>query len=340
MKMPLERTDQTIVACQNYWSFLPLSTELEKYGPRFGMVRDDCAGVYRRLDQGEVHFAFCSTISLARNADFEMALPVGVVHESSNGLAYWGLIHSLPGFKDYVGERIQALRDIFRWAQLSRTDNLKQALQAAIDEVQNLPRPRLESVPLIRFNNGYTSWSVLSRLMYKLLFGSEAFETMLRLGSSNVPGEGQEFQMELKVENEALQRRCSYRSVIDLADLWRSMTGMPFVSSILQKTRRCQAQNCRSSLAGITELAEMRMQVEPCNYLPDMLPCNTQQQTIDLCGVWRSLSYRLTAEDLRSLLVFLYLAKPLEKKGLEDEAFTLKMLRWQQREAGLPSLMA
>jgi hypothetical protein len=92
-----------------------------------------------------------------------------------------------------------------------------------------------------------------------------------------------------------------------------------------------------SYLLECLERAQMKMRIEPQAYFPDMLPRNCQQQSIDLCGVWKGMSYRLDQEDLRSLLIFLYFCKPLEKKCLEDEAFTLKMLRWQQRETSMLS---
>lgn len=335
MKSPHERSEQTLIGCQNYWSSYPQIIELEKYGSRLTILRDDCAGLYKRLEAGELDYAFCSSISLARNAEFEMALPLGISHQSSSSLAFWGLANSCSGMKEFVEERVQLLRELFRGAHLHRTDNLKQGTQLLMETLERLPSVKLDFLPLVRFNGGSTSWSALSRLLYKLIFGAEAYDAVLRMQPSHNNGQGLhgeiEMHIELRTENEALQRRCSYRSMVDLAETWRTMTGLPFVSTILQKTRRCQSQNCRASLAEVTELAQMRMQVEPCNYLPDMLPRNIQQQSIDLCAVWKGLNYRLGADDLRGLLLFLYLAKPLEKKGLEDEAFTLKMLRWQQR---------
>ena len=199
------------------------------------------------------------------------------------------------------------------------------------------PPPRLEPIPLLRMGQGSSSWSSLSRLMYRLLFGVEAYNSMV-LAQSVIqsPSDVGEDGLEFRVENEALQKRCSFAHIIDLAQLWREMSGLPFVSTILQKHKRVEG-NCPSQLAESLELAQMRMRVEPRAYFPDMLPRNCQQQSIDLCSVWKGMSYRLDQEDLRSLLIFLHFCKPLEKKSLEDETFTLKMLRWQQREANLMS---
>ncbi len=341
MKISSDRPDQTLIGCQSYWSSHPQIVELEKYATRISIQRDDCSGLYRRLDHGELHYAFCSSISLARNADFEMAFPLGIAHNGPSSLAYWGISNSRVYLREYIDERVQILRESFRSAQLGRTENLKQGTQALISRLE--APIKCENLPLMRFANGSTAWSALSRLLYKLIFGNEAYEFMSRMqqsGSSSQNSAESEMHLELRIENEALQKRCGYRTTIDLAETWRSITGLPFVSTVLQKSRRGQSQACRASLAEVTELAQMRMQIEPCTYLPDMLPRNVQQQNIDLCSMWKSLSYRLGAEEMRSLLVFLYLARPLEKKGVEDDAFTLKMLRWQQRGNSLTGMMA
>ena len=307
--------------------------ELAKYAPRFIVMKDDCAGLYRKLDQGDVQYAFCSSISLVRNADFEMALPVGVSVEGTSGLAIWGLGSAQAQLKETIDQRVKILREVFRSAQVSKATDLKQALQNATELLARLPVPKLDSIPQLRLSTGASSWGTLSRILYKLLFGCDAYESLVRnpIDNSNPC-------IDFRVENEALQKRCSYSHLIDLSELWYRITELPFVSSVLQKKRKTCA--CRSQLSEVSELAEMRMQVEPCNYLPDMLPRNCLQQQIDLGGVWKHLSYRLSPADIRSLQIFLYLAKPLEKKCLADSAFTLSMMRWQQKETALASQQA
>ncbi|MES2744532.1 MAG: hypothetical protein V4655_03855 [Bdellovibrionota bacterium] len=318
------------IGCQNSWSSHPLIMELGKYAPRYIVSKDDCAGLYKKLDQGDLQYAFCSSISLVRNAEFEMALPVGVSVEGASGLAIWGLNSAQSQLKDVIDSRVKVLREIFKSVQLTRAPDLKAALNQAIELLAKVPVPRFDSVPQLRLTTGASSWGTLSRIAYKLIFGCETYEAMCRspLDTSNPC-------IDFRVENDALTKRCSYSHLIDLSELWYRMTGLPFVSSVLQKKRKTCA--CRSTLSDASELAEMRMQVEPCNYLPDMMPRNCHSQSIDLSGVWKHISYRLSNEDIRSLQVFLYLAKPLEKKCLADSAFTLSMMRWQQKETALAS---
>jgi len=326
-------SEPVTIGCQNSWSSHPLMMELNKYAPRLVVSKDDCAGLYRKLDQGDLQYAFCSSISLVRNAEFEMALPVGISVEGPSGLAIWGLNSAQSQLKETIDQRVKILREIFLSAQVSKAPDLKQALQNVSTTLARIPLPKIDSAPQLRVSTGASSWGSLSRILYKLIFGCDAYESMMRnpLDSSNPC-------IDFRVENEALQKRCAYSHLIDLSELWFRITELPFVSSVLQKKRKTCA--CRSNLSEVSELAQMRMQVEPCNYLPDMLPRNCQQQQIDLSGVWKHLSYRLSTEDIRSLQVFLYLAKPLEKKCVADQAFTLSMMRWQQKETALASQLA
>lgn len=338
-----DRQESTCIGCSNSWSSHPLVLELEKYAPRFQLVRDDGAGLNRKLETGEVAMAFCPSISLVRHADFEMALPVGIAVEGGSSLALWGLSNHHMHLKNIIDARIESLREVFRWAQLHKTDNLKQAMTVLNQGLQGLPLPRLDSLPTMKLATSASSWNSLARVLYRLIFGNEAYESLLRQANSshlnwNAGGEDGP-SLDLRIENEALQKRCSFRHYYDLGEMWRTITGLPFVANVLQKNKR-NAANCRTSLAEVFELAQMRMQVEPCNYLPDILPRNCQQQSIDLCSMWKGVHYRLGGDDLRGLLVFLTLAKPIEKKCVEDEAFTLKMLRWQQREGFMGGQLA
>ncbi|MBC7660985.1 MAG: hypothetical protein H7249_14910 [Chitinophagaceae bacterium] len=337
MKTANDRTtsssEPVSIGCQNSWSSHPLMIELNKYAPRLLVTKDDCAGLYRKLDQGDLQYAFCSSISLVRNAEFEMALPVGISVEGTSGLAIWGLSSAQSHLKDIIDQRAKVLREIFRSSQIIKATDLKQALQNAVESLGRLPLPKLDFVPQLRLSTGHSSWGSLSRILYKLIFGCDAYESLLRS-----PIDTSTPCIDFRVENEALQKRCSYSHLIDLSELWLRITELPFVSSVLQKKRKTCA--CRSTLSEASELAEMRMQVEPSNYVPDMLPRNCQQQQIDLTSVWKHLSYRLSPEDIRSLQIFLYLAKPLEKKCLADQAFTLSMMRWQQKETALASQLA
>jgi predicted solute-binding protein len=307
------------------------------------LVRDDGAGLNRKLEQGEVAMAFCPSISLVRHADFEMAFPVGVAVEGGSSLALWGLSNHHMHLKAIIDARIEALREVFRWAQLHKTENLKQAMTVLNQGLAGLPVPRLDSLPTMKLATSASSWSALARVLYRLIFGADAYESLVRMAANtgtNWNGNGEDGpSLDLRIENEALQKRCSFRHYYDLGEMWRTITGLPFVANVLQKNRR-NNPNCRASLADVLELAQMRMQVEPCNYLPDILPRNCQQQSIDLCSMWKGVHYRLGGDDLRGLLVFLTLAKPIEKKALEDEAFTLKMLRWQQREGFMGGQLA
>ena len=333
----------TLIGCHNSWSSHPLVQELEKYAPQYEVIKDDCSGLFKKLEQGDLCFAFCSSLSLVRQANFEVALPVGVAVDGASSLALWGISQHHSYLKEIIDTRVEVLKKAFRQAQLHRSNNLKASVQKLSEDLAALPLPQLESLPTMKLVNSHSSWNALARLLYQLIFGPDSYAALVRKNESEGSawsGVGEEGPcLDLRIENEALQKRCSFRHYYDLGELWSSITGLPFVASILLKNRQFSNQ-CRSSLAEVLELAQKRMQVEPCNYLPDMLPRNCQQQSIDLCSMWKTLHYRLGPEDMRGLLLFLSLVKPLEKKAFEDEAFTLKMLRWQQRDAFTPIQLA
>src|SRR6478735_2121811 len=145
-----QQESSTFIGCSKSWSSHPLVLELEKYTPRFHLVRDDGAGLNRKLEQGEVAMAFCPSISLVRHVDFEMALPVGVAVEGGSSLALWGLSNHNMHLKQIIDARIESLREVFRWAQLHKTENLKHAMTILNQGLASMPSPRLESLPTMK----------------------------------------------------------------------------------------------------------------------------------------------------------------------------------------------
>ncbi|RZA11166.1 MAG: hypothetical protein EOP10_33530, partial [Proteobacteria bacterium] len=162
----LSQAEPLTIGCQNSWSSHPLMIELSKYAPRIIVTKDDSAGLYRRLDQGEIQYAFCSSISLVRNADFEMALPVGISVEGTSGLAIWGLSGEQTQLKELIDNRVKILREIFKSVQLSRATDLKAALAQAAELLAKIPVPKLPAVPQLRLSTGASSWGTLSRIAY------------------------------------------------------------------------------------------------------------------------------------------------------------------------------
>lgn len=327
-KTPLSRF---VIGCPLSWSFHPLACELEKRNQQIQIQREETSSLLKQLESGQLASAFVPTMSLVRQQDFEMALPLGIALDGPSGLALWGLTSQNMGLKVFIDQRLEYLRELFRSHHIARSDNLKQSIKNLEAQLGEQAWPKHLPPPMMKVGASASSWNALAKLLYRLVFGPDAYESWLRV-HTHVPASEEGNFLDLRIDNEALQKRCSFRFYYDLSEIWRNLSGLPFVSHVLQKPKDSPQLACRS-VQELLDLAQMRMQVEPCTYLPDLIPRNCQGQGLDLCLLWKSLRYRLEQQDIRSILVFLRMVKPLEKKCLEEEAFTLKMLRWQGREA-------
>lgn len=317
------------VACSTTWTLLPFCREFEKSNR--SLFRKDGQGYLCEVLSGQnVSMAFCSPDRLLKNSEFELALPVGEVLSGPTSLAYLTM-ENCSEFKAKLAPRIRELKEIFNQANIAKSDDLRQSAQFIWDASKTLAEPRLNQVPYLNLNGGCGSYSTLARILYSLIFGSSAYETNeMRQGSG---GSLEGHELELRQGNEALIKRSSFHSVIDLVELWTELTQLPFVASVLQKSRKNPKPGAKQFVVKAAELAQAKMKVEPSSYLPDIPPLNSQKQNIDLSLMWKNINYRLVSEDFRSLLFYLQMARPLIKKSMDDDTFKIKMIRWQERES-------
>ncbi|SME97003.1 MqnA/MqnD/SBP family protein [Pseudobacteriovorax antillogorgiicola] len=322
----------SVLGCSSGWTLVPFSREFEKQNPAL-VHRLGQEALSELLRDQDVSLVLCSPDRLIKDSEFELALPVGEVLVGSANLAYL-TIENCDEFKSKLSPRISALKEIFSQANLQKSDDLRAAAAYIWDASKSLAEPRFKKIPFLNLNGGCGSYASLARILYRLLFGANAYETNEMMQGSAASFKGyQGVCLDLKQGREGLTKRSQYHSVIDLVDLWMELTEMPFVASVLQKGKRSPSQAAKQQVIQAAELAQARMKVEPSSYLPDIAPLNSQGQRIDLSGVWKQLNYRLVAEDFRSLMFYLHLAKPLLRKPMDDDAFKIKMIRWQEREA-------
>jgi hypothetical protein len=71
------------------------------------------------------------------------------------------------------------------------------------------------------------------------------------------------------------------------------------------------------------------MKVEPTAYIPDMAPLDDQGKPIKLAEYWKSIYYKLGADDFKGLSLFLSLARDFSP-GKYPESILAKMMRWQE----------
>lgn len=311
-----------------YWNLVPLRLELEKnYRQLLYFNTGHPSAVNRMLAAGDISLAPCSSVCLLKNASHEMAFPLGVACNGSVQSVYLGVPDELAYVVDFMKERMVSLREIFRYAQYRFSDNARQTSQYIWNAIEELPVYDMDMAPRIRFSPHSMSSVALSKVLYRLVFGKAAFDANV----SNLMFADQVRQpyLELLIGDEALVKRPGYSKVIDLGSMWRNVANLPFVFAVWQSNGKPVKLSWRKRILAAAEIAEAKMQVEPQTYYLDQLPLDCRGMEINLASYWRGIHYRLSARDIRGLLLFLCLAKPLLKADLND-SMIVKMLRWQQ----------
>lgn len=318
------------------WALHPLRFELDRMagGPR-PVVMDE-ASILAGLDSQELAVGLLSPLWLLRNPNLEIALSAGLLVRGASGSTLMGFQGSdVEGLKLEIKKRIRALQEIFLHANVAQSVNLKSAVQFICKAAGQLALPRLRTAPRLRCGSSTGTPMTLARVFYRLLFGESAFETneMIAYGHGGLLGDVSDVQVDILAGNDALARRGQYAWELDLGDLWFQLTGLPLVVyAALKNARSVAPLPYKSKILQSLELAQARMKIEPSAYLPDVPPVTASGRTIDLASYWKHLGYRLGAEELKGLRLFLQLALPLEKRAIDEEQLSVKMLRWQERE--------
>ena len=278
------------------------------------------------LAEGKCDIAPCSSVCLLSKPDFEMALPLGV---STNGVVksvYLGLHLE----HEYVRERIEqcrsSIQELFRQGQSLFKHDCRKTARHVWNNLEQLPRPSTIHAPPVKLSSASASGGALTKLIYRMLFGREAYNTQVNRNFAH------EFSgskpIELLIGDEALTRKRQFYTTIDLGLLWRDLTGLPFVFAVWQSKGAC-LNGWRRKILAAGELAESKMRVDPSSYLPDRLPTDESGKTINLADYWKIIDYRLGVSQFRGLMVFLCLIQHLQGLPL-GEALAVKLMRWQE----------
>lgn len=313
------------LACPNRWTLLPFTHEFEKLG-RSALCRGLSSSMPSMVCSHEAEVAFCSPEALLKSPDLELVSPIGEAFSSSCGSAYF-VSSEAELTRPYVALRLEALKNVFSKFDFTSVSQMPELIERLYRQVDELPVPPASLVPQVDFFQGNGAFTALAKLVYRLLFGGEAYDIACRMQVD----EAARVQWDLRQGNDALTRRSQWHSVIDIVDIWHDLFKMPFVASVLLRSKKSLPAGSKQKLQQVAELAQAKMKVEPSVYLPDIIPNNSQGQAIDLSSLWRHVSYRLGKDHIQSLLLFLHLLQPLQKQALNDAEFRVKMIRWQER---------
>jgi predicted solute-binding protein len=325
--MDSTRIDNLQIGMIPYWNLLPFKYELvrqQKYGS-FELKSGMPTQINKWLQDGQVHLAPCSSICLSFSG-FEMAVPMGV---SSNGAVqsvYLGLQIEHAPLLEILQQRLVEVAEIFLHSTQSQSFDARRVADLMWEAIGDLPNVDLSLCPSLKVTKASATSNMLTKIIYNIWFGATAFSEMSKRKFSRVYNDQR--PIELVIGDEALGRQHQFYKVIDLGQLWKDLTGLPFVFAVWQ-SRGTFINGWRRKILEIGEKAENRMKIEPSVYYPSMLPSNEEGKMISLADYWKGINYKLGANEFRGLLIFLSLARKLQEQQ-NDNSVIVKILRWQE----------
>lgn len=315
-----------------YWNLLPLRHELERLsGAEIEFHRGTPTQVNRWLSEGKVSLAPSSSVCLVKNSNHEIAFPLGIAANGPVQSVYIGLpTEEAGGLLEVIKTRQAQLREIFRQG-IARYDNDARKLAAFVFKAAAaLPPVDLDIPPPLVVTPQSATSANLSRILYKLWFGEAAYELRAAEVGSAPAATSLSLRrpMEVLIGDEALQKRPNFRQVIDLGEAWRDLTDLPFVFGIWQTTRKTLSPYWRQKMLEAAEIAQARMRVEPCHYMPERPATDVNGRPIDLAAYWKGIQYRLGPAHFKGLALFLAMSRCLSPAASDDQA-VVNIMRWQ-----------
>lgn len=308
-----------------YWNLLPLRVELEKaFGDSLRLQTGHPTEINRALLQQNIHLAPCSAISLLLNPDAELAFPLGVACDGSVQSVYLGINNStcqlLSEFSEAVRLRLLVARDVLEESLQEHPNDLRKATEQFWREVELTPQARWSSVPRLKCTQASASGATLSKIFHRVLFGQEVITD-------------HDMSLELIIGDEALTRRPQFQKILDLGQMWKILTDLPFVFATWQTTQLETMAHLSQKFKSCAEIAEAKMRVDASDYLPSPRPLTSSGSEVDLLHYWKIIYYRLGPRELRSLKLFLWLSASTLKIDYHDKLI-IKMHRWSDHFEG------
>lgn len=311
-----------------YWNLLPFKAELLRHTQKSGnfeLKTGVPTQVNKWLLDNQIHLAPCSSICLSLPG-FEMAVPMGVVSNGAVQSVYLGLHSEHAPLLEILQQRVTEFAEIFSQAKKVHAYDARQVAQFVWDAVKELPNQQISICPSLKTSKSSATSNMLTKIIYNIWFGAGSYDEMLKRKFTRVYNDQK--PIELVIGDEALQRQNQFYKIIDLGQLWKDLTGLPFVFAVWQ-SRGVFINGWRRRILEVGEIAENRMRIEPTVYLPSMTPQDDQGKNISLPDYWKSIYYKLGPNEFRGLLIFLCLARKLQEKQ-NDNSVVVKILRWQE----------
>ena len=309
-----------------YWNLHPLKKELlDRYSDQVRLHGGEPVVVNQMLKDGVVDIAPCSSICLLKNREHQMSLPLGVAAVGATHSVYWGLKKEHVHLQKIISSRILKLKPIFAEALRRFAHQPKKSINWLSFEISKTSPVPLNLIPTVALDLASESSSMLTRIFYAVLFGTNSEKFLATKAPSGFNGYSSPVQ--LLIGDRALKARKEFFSTIDLGSLWFDLTGLPFVFAVWQsKQKPTEEWYHRIMLAG--ELAEKKMRIDPLFYVTHSEKNLCTYKSLDLSGYWKRIYYRLGKKELKSLSFFLCLARFFFQPET-DSTFVYKLASWQ-----------
>ena len=281
--------------------------------------------VNRWLQEGEVHLAPSSSICLNQPGS-EIALPLGIACDGAVQSVHLGFHAEHLPYLEILQAKLPLIKELFQQVRVQSEFNSRQISQSIVDALKGLSGIPINECPTIRFSQSSASSVALTKIIYAFWFGYDAFKFMV--ARNFAPLSATQKPIELLIGDEALIRQKSFAKTIDLGQLWKDMSDLPFVFAVWQSKGLC-LNGWRRKILEIGELAEKKMRITPSDYLPSLPPLDETGEPISLINYWQDIKYRLGPEEFKGLLIFLCLARKLSDQTLDHDS-AVKLLRWQE----------
>ena len=310
-----------------YWNMEPLRRELSHASHGKALIKSGLpVEVNQWLKNGEVHLAPCSSVCLVTNAGHEMALPLGIASNGPVQSVYLGFKQQHNKFFEHITDRNKQFSQIFKKGQERFGMDARKMAKYIWEEIRNQPSLPISSCPPLKLSRASESSNYLTKILYNFWFGSEAYKIMSGRRFSKTYEEEQ--PIELVIGDEALVRKSSFSKTLDLGLVWKELTGLPFVFAVWQSRGTC-LNGWRRHILELGEKAESKMKGDPHYYLPQDLPKDELNKPLPLPEYWKTIRYRLKADEMRGLLTFLCLTRELLTDKINQDSM-VKILRWQE----------
>lgn len=312
-----------------YWNLLPLQYELARtLGRDVEFLNGTPAQVNKLLADGQVVVAPCSSVCLVKNASNEIVMPVGVASNGPVQSVYLGIKED-NGVFETVRKRQHLLKDVFAAAAQKHSGDVRKMSDSVFGYASSLESEKLAYTPGLCMTPASAASANLAKVLYRLWFGAEAYELMVERRLSRGGGRGEyTCDMELLIGDEALTKRPLYKFVIDLGEVWKDLTALPFVFAVWQSGGKQVPPALKAKVMEAAELAQARMRIEPSVYLQNEVSSDIHGRPVDLAAYWRVIQYRLTAAHFKGLALYLSLVRQLNPTIVSPNALT-NIMKWE-----------